>query len=178
MSLMEEKVDSKLMLKYVALHRMMLIMYQHVHWGTKGTAYYADHLLFERIYNKISEEIDGIAEKAVGLSSELSICPIETTTSALELLKNIFPKFNISGDPHEFVEDMLIMENIFLEQNEKLYNKLEEEGSLTLGLDDLLTSIHSSHEENMYLLKQRYKVQSISERQIEYKEEESEDEQS
>jgi DNA-binding ferritin-like protein len=169
MNFMEEKVSSESMIKYVAMHRMMLLMYQHVHWVTKGTSYYADHLLFERLYNKIAGEIDTVAEKAIGLSSEKSVCPITMTKLSLDLMQNIFPKFDVMGEPHDLVEQMLNMEIVFLEQNEKFYDKLEEEDSLTLGLDDLLTSIHSSHEENVYLLKQRWKLCSLSEREDDYK---------
>jgi DNA-binding ferritin-like protein len=171
MNLMEEKVKSEDMIKYLAMYRMMTIMYQHFHWATKGTAYYADHLLFERIYGKLSEEIDTIAEKSIGLSSEASVCPITTTQLALELMNNIFPKFSILCDPHQLVEELLKMELIFLEQNDKFYKKQEDQDSLTLGLDDLLASIHSSHEENVYLLRQRWKLQSLEERQKNYKKE-------
>ena len=176
MDILKEQINSEYLLKYVALHRMMLLMYQHCHWATKGTSYYADHLLYERIYAKISEEIDKVAEKAVGLSSESSVCPIKTTDMSLKLLHSILPNFNISEDPHRIVECLLEMEVSFLDQNESLYSKLESENQLTLGMDDLISSIHSSHEENVYLLKQRYKVMDITIKEHQFEKEELQDE--
>lgn len=175
MDILEEKINSEYLLKYIALHRMMSLMYQHCHWASRGTAYYADHLLYQRIYEKISEEIDTIAEKAVGLSSEKSVCPIMTTEIALKLMNTVLSEFNISDDPHNIVERLLEMEISFLEQNEALYKKLESEGQLTLGMDDLISSLHSSHEENVYLLKQRYKVMDITIKEHQFEKEEAED---
>ena len=175
-------VKSDTMIKYLAIHRMMLLMYQHIHWVTRGTAFFADHLLYERIYNKIAEEIDTVAEKSIGLSGEESACPIETTRLSLNLMESLFPDFNIMCDPHNMVESLILMETEFVNQSNAVYKKLEEEEEMTLGLDDMLSSLHSSHEENLYLLKQRYKAQSILERESEYlkesdkNEEETEDE--
>ena len=165
-------VDSELMMKYLAIHRMISLMYQHIHWITRGTAFYADHLLYERLYNKVSEEIDTVAEKAVGLSGEESVCPMQTTRLALSLMESLFPEFNIMCDPHELVECLIIMETEFINQSNSLYEKLEREDQMTLGLDDMISSLHSSHEENLYLLKQRYKSQSILERETEYRKDE------
>lgn len=33
-----------------------------LHWNSKGENYYSDHLLFERIYTDIDDQIDGLVE--------------------------------------------------------------------------------------------------------------------
>lgn len=174
MDILEEKISSDYLLKYVALHRMMVLMYQHCHWITRGTVYYADHLLFQRLYEKVSDEIDTIAEKSVGLSSEKAVCPVHTTEMACKLMKSMFPNFDVSKDPHSIVEDLLVMEISFLEQNEAFYKKLEDEDQMTLGMDDLIMTLHSSHEENVYLLKQRFKAQDISLKEYSFNQSEGE----
>ena len=45
----------------------------------------------------------------------------------------------------------------FMKKSEELYEKLEKEDNLTLGLDDFITSTYSKHEEHDYLLKRRLK---------------------
>ena len=35
------------------------------HWQVKGQPYYGDHLLMDKLYNSLPEEIDTLAEKIV-----------------------------------------------------------------------------------------------------------------
>ena len=53
--------------KYISIYITLQTIYKNFHWLTHGTAYYADHLLFERLYNSITEEIDYLVEKMVSL---------------------------------------------------------------------------------------------------------------
>jgi len=161
LNIFESIVEDKYMIRYIALNRAVQLMYQHLHWITKGTSFYSDHLLFERLYLKLTEEIDQVAEKSIGLSSEESACPIMSTRLASKLLDSMFPDFNTSGDASYFVECAIYLEMLFLDQNKRLYDALSKNDSITLGLDDMIMSIHSSHEENLYLLRQRYKAESI-----------------
>ena len=158
MEIFESDLDSGYMAKYIALNRAMQLLYQHLHWITKGTAFYGDHLLFERLYKKLTLEIDQVAEKAIGLTDESAACPVSTTGLAHKLLSALLIDFNTSGDASYFVESALFCENAFLNQNDSFYQTLAARDHLTLRLDDIIMSIHSSHEENVYLLKQRYNV--------------------
>ena len=43
--------------------RALALLHQTHHWLSDGPEYYADHLLFERLYNETVEEIDAIGER-------------------------------------------------------------------------------------------------------------------
>jgi len=40
------------------------------HWKSKGANYYSDHELYSRIYESVEEDIDSIAEKAIGTTND------------------------------------------------------------------------------------------------------------
>ena len=50
---------------------------------------------------------------------------------------------------------------LFLEINNSFFKDLEESGTITMGLDDLIMANHSKHENNLYLLKSRFEVTKI-----------------
>jgi starvation-inducible DNA-binding protein len=142
--------------KYLALMRALQVYYQHSHWISKGDPYYGDHLLFERLYNGIGEEIDSIAEKMVGLGGDHFVCA-KTIMSFVSTILNHLPEMNKDTLGYELAESALKMEKLFLSYTKKLYTKMKEEKSLTLGFDDMLMALYNSHEGNVYLLQQRVK---------------------
>lgn len=50
----------------MARFRALSLYYQLIHWTLKGSWFYQDHLLAERLYNDTNDVIDGIAEKGIG----------------------------------------------------------------------------------------------------------------
>ena len=48
-------------------HRFLYLAYQNLHWLSRGDSFYGDHLLFQRLYEKLGDESDQIAERAIGL---------------------------------------------------------------------------------------------------------------
>jgi DNA-binding ferritin-like protein len=131
---------------YVATLRGLYLVEQNSHWLTKGLAFYGDHLLFERLYQASAEGADLAAEKMIGLFEEKGL----DMKSQAEYLIKLLNKYQ-GEDLHELC---LQMEKDFLSFTQAVYEFFEEEGYLTLGLDDLLMSIASKHEEAVYLLQQ------------------------
>ena len=70
--------------------------------------------------------------------------------------------FSIKSDGSNYYEFAMFMEHSFLKISESLYDSLEESGDLTMGLDDLMTAVYSSHEDNLYFLKQKYLSVNLS----------------
>jgi len=126
------------------------IQHQEVHWESSGTSFYGDHLLFQRLYETVDAELDVVAEKILGLDSPGVSC-MGGVKGAL-LVAAQFEIFEQIQDP---VERSLRAEKMFLQSIEKLYSLLEDSGQLTMGLDDMLQALASSHETHVYLLKQR-----------------------
>lgn len=133
---------------YVASLKAIALIHTHNHWTAKGIAFYSDHLLFERIYNDILKNLDMAAEKFIGLFGT-SVLDYETQA---DLLHRVLLKYkNLEEIP---VEIALKVEKDFLKFSQEAYNTFEDEGVLTLGLDDALCAISSKHEEVCYLLQQ------------------------
>jgi len=125
------------------------IQHQQIHWLSQGGSYYGDHLLFQRLYQDVDAEIDQVAERILGLDGPV---PSMKGPQGALLVAAQFARF-------ERIEDLptraLIAEMMFLESLEKAYSVLEDNGELTMGLDDLLQGLASAHETHVYLLKQR-----------------------
>ena len=155
------KFDEKMFMKYLAFLLAIRDMYQSFHWGTSGRDFYEDHLLFEKLYNNLSEEADKVAEKFVGMCSPNVVCPVDLSAQRCVVYENIMDDLNISSGGNSLILRALYAESCFLNVSETLYDKLEESETLTLGMDDLLTSIYSDHEDNMYFLKQKVILERV-----------------
>lgn len=153
-----KKVDiPKELLKNILVSlKINLICTQHAHWVAKGDSSYEDHLLFERLYNELLEEIDDYVERAIGLSDESVANPLEISKLVAEKMPSVV-KFNPDGDSKSLINCVLGSEKYVLNGLEDLYSTLKESDNLTLGLDDLIMSMHSLHEKHTYLLNQKLK---------------------
>jgi len=133
---------------YIATLKAMALIHQHNHWTTHGEIFYAEHLLFEKIYKSSLENLDLAAEKFIGLFEENFL----NYEFQAELLNKVLLKYkNIQNSP---VELSLMIEKDFLKLSDDAYNFFKEDGELSLGLDDMIMSIASNREESVYLLKQ------------------------
>lgn len=119
------------------------------HWQTSGEDYYGDHLLFERLASKISDEIDTVAEKIVGVDElELTnyFAQLQNAKAFLDLL---------GGKGDSLAKESFRFELTFVVAAETVMGILEKDGLLTRGLEQALGDILDAHEKNIYLLKQR-----------------------
>jgi DNA-binding ferritin-like protein len=149
-------MDIKPLMEFLACLKLNLTYIQAAHWISKGKSFYGDHLLFERIYTELVEEIDTYAEKVLALSSDEVVNPIEVLGVAAERLPRIV-KFQGGDDGDELAKNALNSEKYVLAELEKLYELLKEQDNMTMGLDDLLMAMHNSHENHIYLIQQRTK---------------------
>ena len=117
---------------HIAWLRVLEIWFHHAHWSTRGETYYGDHLLFERIYNSVTELIKLVAEM---------LCSYPSPSRAEEATM-------IAATGLALVKD-------YLETLDETYKKIKGMGAMSMGLDDLLMSHANKLEEFVYLLKQR-----------------------
>jgi len=133
---------------YIATLKAMALIHQHSHWTTRGDSFYGDHLLFERLYNSTLKDLDLAAEKFMGLFGDQCL----NYDMQAGLLHKVLLKYkNLEGSP---VRMSLEVEKEFIKFSKEAYNTFEEDGTLTLGLDDMLMAIASQREESVYLLQQ------------------------
>jgi len=139
---------SKVGALYVATLKALSLIHQHNHWTTKGVSFYGDHLLFERLYKSTLENLDLAAEKFIGVFGDQCLSYDLQTA----LLNKVLTKYkNLEGSP---IQMSLEAEKDFLKFSKDAYNCFEEEGKLTLGLDDMVMAIASEREGAVYLLQQ------------------------
>ena len=124
------------------------ISYWTSHWQARGPTAYSDHLLFERLYNGVREEIDALAEKLVAMYGGEHVSAGFLGVHLSSCLKRF-------EDVEDAVDRGLFSEEALLELIEQAYDQLEDSGGLTMGMDDLLMTIADSHETHIYLLQQR-----------------------
>jgi len=133
---------------YVATLKAIALIHQHNHWTTNGEMFYGEHLLFERLYDATLENLDLAAEKFIGIFGDECM----NYDFQADLLHKVLLRYrNLEGSP---VEMSLAVEKAFLKFSKEAYDCFEQEGKMTLGLDDMIMSIASKSEESVYLLKQ------------------------
>lgn len=120
----------------LALLRLLYLMYQNLHWLSRSSNFYGDHLLFQRLYESVQEDVDEFAERTVGFGKE--------TVLALPGLGRVLMN-----------EEATLERVMDLEMSLCAYLQALEPKADTLGLKDLFATLASRHEENLYLLKQR-----------------------
>ena len=133
---------------FIASLKAIVLIHQNNHWTSKGETYFGNHLMFERLYNSAKDDLDAAAEKFVGLFGNECL----EYKSQTSLLSQILSKYEgLSG---ETVAQSMAIEKEFIKFCQDAYESFEKEGSLTLGLDDLIMSISSNREEAVYHLQQ------------------------
>lgn len=132
----------------LAVLRAAQASHQHAHWTCKGTQFYADHLLFQRLYESITDEFDTLAEKAVQQAGAKSVDLCEQLKSMLECAK----EWDTDGD---LVRRALDVEKAVQWEIQVCRGQLEKDDALTPGMDNFLAQLADNHETALYLLGQR-----------------------
>lgn len=123
------------------------LLHQMHHWMCKGPTFFADHGLFERLYNESLEGIDQLAEKAVGKGVVLTV---GDQVNNMAVYEGIFCK-----DSPDMVARSLKAEYVCLEMIHLCLGDLDAQKRLTPGLSNLLEGLADKHEAFVYLLQQR-----------------------
>lgn len=117
------------------------------HWQAAGGPYYGDHLMLERLYNAVTEEIDTLAEKMVDMCGAASVDPVvqaHMMTRVLEAQQD--------ADPirRAYKVEMLLQSILAT-----AFQRLEASRELSLGMNDFLAATANAHETALYLLNRR-----------------------
>lgn len=118
------------------------------HWQMQGEPFYADHLLFEKMYTGMVPEIDALAEKMVQIYGRDAVA----VESHFGVMAAWVSRWLPEQDPYGRA---LGAERDFQAGIKQVYDEMKALGVLSLGMDDFLMSTASAHETNLYLLQQR-----------------------
>jgi DNA-binding ferritin-like protein len=113
-----------------------------------GGSFYGNHLLFERLYKSVQEQVDQLAEKIMGyLGGEaVALTPqLQLMVEATRRWEQVASCLHLRG---------LASESDLQHSIKTAYDGIKAAGSMTLGLDDWLMATANAHEENTYLLQQ------------------------
>lgn len=118
------------------------------HWQSSGPSSYSDHLLFERLYNSVSADIDTLGEKLVAMYGGEAVAAHQLAT----IQANLLTEWSQEQDP--FARNLTAVHEL-QDIVHSAYDAMKVSGELTLGMDDFLMSMANSHETTIYLLQQR-----------------------
>lgn len=130
------------MVSLLALLRALQWNYQHAHWQTVGPEFYGNHLMFERLYNTLTEEIDTLAEKVVGHSGYDSIDLLQQMVAAHWWLQQ-WASISCHHKRSMWAEMML---------QSRIAQAMDL--GLPAGLEDFLQGVANAHDTHIYLLRQ------------------------
>jgi DNA-binding ferritin-like protein len=131
----------------LAVLRTQSMSYQTSHWQSSGATYYSDHLLFQRLYESVGDQVDQLAEKIVGF---LGADPVSLELQ-VPLMHQMSHQWAKESNPHR---RGLLSEKSLQRCLKASYDAIKAASAMTLGLDDWLMAAASAHEENQYLLQQ------------------------
>lgn len=135
------------------LHGVLVLLraqydhYQTAHWQSKGESAYGNHLLFQRIYESISPQIDALAEKMVGMFGPDAVNAVRVASSEVPWL--------VKWSAVECLHRRSLQAEKDLQHHlSGTYHSLKAIHTLSLGMDDFLMGVASEHETNEFLIQQ------------------------
>ena len=112
--------------------------------------------MFDRIYTEYQADFDGIVEKVIGITNdEDAACPNRILEGASELLQAYRTPCNC--DALTIATTALELTKDYINYLEQMFDALEEDGNLSLGLNDMIAAHANRYETHIYLLQQRIK---------------------
>ena len=123
--------------------KFLAAVHQNHHWITKGDPFYGDHLLFARIYEATTTDIDTLAEKAIGLGSTSNVDIILQHKQLCQLQG--YGMTATIPQPTELAKRSYLAEMNFLKAAAHLAEHLKANGTMSRGLDNLLAGIEDKH---------------------------------
>lgn len=144
---MQRDVVRRLLCDLLACLRAQYLSYQTSHWQVVGGSFYGNHLLFERLYQSVQEQVDQLAEKTAGyLGAE-----VLGLDHQMEHMMAYTQKWSLVSCNHR---RGLQSEADLQRAIRSAYEGIKQVKAMTLGLDDWLMATANAHDENEYLLQQ------------------------
>ena len=141
-----EQFFQELLCKLYALE----YFYKTAHWTVSRSIYYGDHLLFDRLSEEAGERTDQVAEKAIGVTGNISIVNLPAVLKRVYAI--ITPLSYENTENSKYFEDGLKLEQSLLE-----FCKSNSQTAPSFGTQNMLQDIADEAEGRVYLIKQRLK---------------------
>lgn len=139
----------------VALLRAEAQIAQAHHWQSRGPNFLSDHQMYGEVYGKVSEQLDGLAERTVGLGSIALVQPVYQAETTHMLVSALYGGSKSTLDIEAMATVMLDAINTVLDAIALCIKGLSTQNKLTLGLENLLQTYADEQEKLAYFLRQR-----------------------
>lgn len=146
-----------LMSDYISCVKTMHDWFHSAHILTKGSGFAGDHVnLYGKIYGELSDSLDGILEKILGITNDEEIvCPIKIAHAVASKMQ-VIPTLS-NKDGLMIASTALQLVNSHIKNTESFFKELETAEMLSLGFNDFLAAYCNQLEGYVYLLQQRVK---------------------
>ena len=119
------------------------------HWRSKGSSYYGDHLLFQRLYEARTAEIDRVGEVIMAVGGPKWVDPMMSYAAQTSVVQRA-ESMKGASDPAKAAS--VIADTL---AKIELANEKVSETKFPLAVNNVLAGIADSHLEALYLIKQR-----------------------
>lgn len=131
--------------------RYLAMLHQTHHWVAKGDPFYSDHKLFEELYQRTLEDIDDVAEKAVGLGCEQNVALSSQLCQIVSLARSQDSPQTVP-QASDLAKASLCAERNLLTCVVMALQSMDQGGTTTPGVENLLQQVADRHERHVYLL--------------------------
>lgn len=131
--------------------RYLSMLHQTHHWIAKGDSFYGDHELFAKLYERTLEDVDEVAEKAVGLGTEQNAALASQIVQIMKICR-AFDTPQTVPQSSELAKASLAAERMFLKTLTMTYQSMQQASTLTPGVDNMIQQVADRHEKHVYLL--------------------------
>jgi DNA-binding ferritin-like protein len=144
---MQREVVRRLLCDVLGCLRAAYLSYQTSHWQVKGGSFYGNHLLFQRLYKSVEEQVDSLAEKISGYLGSEAV--------ALNHQMKHISEYTYRWSQIDCNHKRGLQSEADLQQAlKRAYDGIKQAQAMSLGLDDWIMATANAHEENEYLLQQ------------------------
>jgi DNA-binding ferritin-like protein len=123
------------------------VFYRSAHWRSKGVNFYQDHLLFERLYSKLDDEVDSLVELLIATSGDDSFASPQLFNQRVQ---RYIPVGKATAQ--ENLQSALQTETELLAAIQAI-----NESEAQAGIYNQIATIADNHTRNLYLIKQALK---------------------
>jgi len=128
----------------LARFRALSLLYQEIHWSNQGHHFYPDHLLAERLYNEVSDVIDAIAEKGIGVTQDRGFVLLSLQLPRVAEILDAYPHV---GDTRTLFAGALAFENDLGAWLDEKFQTIK-----SAGVNDFLGQLADDGLQRVYLL--------------------------
>lgn len=132
----------------------VLMLHKTNHWIAKSAVSFADHGMYDKLYQQLAEDVDALGERIVGLGSDIGVDVHDRADGIISILQEMYAPHGITQA--DALAERSLAAEFFLNRICALAIKsMTDIGSMTAGLENLLQGFSDNRERAIYHLRRR-----------------------